>query len=86
MPSIMDTPELREFVETHDLTIELPQTHHTHSGFWRRLAHKITTCLNYSRPCKRHAPSCNPLRSFETPMDMLAREHPSLSVYALAFI
>jgi len=85
MPSIMDAPELCEFVETNDLKIEQPQTHHTRPGFWRRLAHKIATGLNH-RPCKRHTPSCNTLRTFETPMDVLAREHPSLSVYALAFI
>jgi hypothetical protein len=84
MPSIIDAPELCEYIETHDLTIERPQCH-ARPGFWRRLAHKITTGLYY-RPCKRHAPSCSAPRSFETPMDLLVREHPSLSVYALAFI
>jgi hypothetical protein len=85
MPSIMDVPELHEFVETHDLTIERPQVHHTRPGFWRMLVHKITTD-QYRRPWKRPAPSCSAPRSFDTPMDLLVREHPSLSVYALALI
>jgi hypothetical protein len=37
MPSVMDAPELSEYVETHDLTIEreLPQPRRAHPGFWR---------------------------------------------------
>jgi hypothetical protein len=85
MPSIMDAPELSEFVATHDLTIERPQARHARLGFWRMLAHKITTGL-YHRPWKRHAASCSASRSFDTPMDVLVREHPSLSIYALALI
>jgi hypothetical protein len=81
----MDAPELNEFVETHDLTIERPQARHARPGFWHMLVHKITTGL-YHRPLKWHAPSCSVPCSFDTPMDMLVREHPSLSVYALALI
>jgi hypothetical protein len=85
MPSVMHAPELHEYVETHNLTIERPQVRHARPGFWRMLAHKITTGL-YHRPCKRHALSCRTPRPCETPMDWLVREHPSLSVYALALI
>jgi hypothetical protein len=85
MPSIMDAPELHEFVETHDLTIEWPQARHARPGFWHRLAHKITTGLYY-RPFKRYTPSCSASQLAETSIDRLVREHPSLSVYALSLI
>jgi len=81
----MDTPELREFVETHDLTIEQPRARLARPDFWHVLAHKITTGLYY-RPFKRHVPSCSAPEVIETAMDRLVREHPSLSIYALSLI
>ena len=88
MPSVMDAPELVEYVETHDLTIEIlerPQPHQAPPRFWRTLAHKITTHLTPTQR-ERHAPLCSAPRPFEAPMDRLVREHPSLAVYALALI
>jgi hypothetical protein len=91
MPSVMDAPELDieiEDVETHDLTIETikrPPTRRVRSEFWRALARGIIT---YLTPTRRawHAPSCHVSHRFETPMDRLVREHPSLAIYALAMI
>jgi hypothetical protein len=86
MPVVIDTPELEiEHVETHDLTIEMPQTRRARPGFWRSLAHGITTYLTPT-PREWHAPACSVRRPFETPMDRLVREHPSLSIYALATV
>lgn len=86
MSAVIDTPELDiEHVETHDLTIEMPQTHRARPGFWRSLVHGIATYLTPT-PCERQAPSCGAPRPGETPLDQLIREHPSLSVYALAII
>jgi len=86
MPAVIDTPELElEHVETHDLTIETPQTRRARPGFWRSLAHGITTYLTPT-PRQWHAPSCSVCRPFETSIDRLVREHPSLSVYALAIV
>ena len=86
MPAVIDTPELEiEHVETHALTIEMPQTRGVRPGFWRSLAHGITTYLT-PRPREWHAPSCSVRRPFETPIDRLVREHPSLSAYALAIV
>src|SRR5262245_8240396 len=86
MPAVIDTPELElEHVETHDLTIEMPQTRRARPGFWRCLAHGITAYLTPT-PREWHAPSCCVHHPFETPMDRLVREHPSLSVYALAVV
>jgi hypothetical protein len=88
MPSVMDAPELVEYVETHDLTIETierPQPSRVRPGFWHSLGHKITRDLT-STHHERHAPVCSARRPFEAPMDRLVREHPSLSVYALALI
>ena len=82
MPSVIDAPELSEYVETHDLTIETlerPQIRRARPGFWRTLAHTITRHLP-------PAPACNTRRPVETPMDWLVRENPSLAVYALALI
>ena len=82
MPSVMDASELSEYVETHDLTIETserPQRRRARPGFWRTLAHTLTTHL-------LPAPACSRRRPVETPMDWLVREDPSLAVYALALI
>ena len=86
MPAVIDTPELEiEHVETHDLTIETPQTRRARPGFWRSLAHGIAMYLTPT-PREWHAPSSSAYRTGETPLDRLVREHPSLSVYALAIV
>jgi len=86
MPAIIDTHELKlEHVETHDLTIETPQTRRARPGFWRSLMQRITMYLT-ATPRERQAPACSVPRPFEAPMDQLIREHPSLSVYALALV
>jgi len=84
MPSVMDAPEVIEYVETHDLTIEreLPQPRRARPGFWRTLAHKISTHLRPT-PRRRHAPSCITPRPFETPADLLARQYPTLYIRAI---
>jgi len=89
MPSVMDAPELEiEYVKTHDLTIETlarPEPRGVRPGFWHTLVHGITAYLTPT-PRERHAPVCSLRRPFETPMDRLVREHPSLATYALAII
>ncbi len=88
MPSVMDAPELIEYVETHDLiieTLERPQPRRARPGFWRTLAHKITRYLTPTLR-QRYALVCSASRPFETPMDRLAREYPFLAAYALAII
>ena len=89
MPSVMDAPELETaYVETYDLTIETiarPEPRGVRPGFWRTLMHGITAYL-ISTPRERHAPVCSVRRPFETPMDRLVREHPSLATYVLALI
>jgi hypothetical protein len=88
MPSVMDAPELVEYVETHDLTIETierPAARRVPPGFWRTLAHGISTYLTSLRH-ERPAPSCHVSHRFETPMDRFVREYPSLAIYALAMI
>ncbi len=88
MPSVIDTPELSEqieHVETYDFNIERPQPRQTRPGFWRMLMHGITTYLTPTSR-ERHAPVCHVSRPFETPMDRLVREHPSVATYALAII
>ena len=90
MPSVLEAPELIEYVETHELTthdlhIERPQPRRAHPGFWRTLAHGITTYLT-PMPYERQAPLYSAHRPFETPMDRLVREHPSLAILALAIV
>src|SRR4029450_3687459 len=82
MPSVMDTPELSEYVETHDLTIETlerPQIRRARPGFWRTLAHTITTHLT-------PAPACSTRRPVETSLDWLGRGQPALAGSARALI
>lgn len=83
MSTMLDTPEVFEHVETDNLPIERPQTRGARPGFWRALAHGVTTSLTPTLR-ERHAPSYRATRPFETPTDRLVREYPSLSAYALA--
>jgi hypothetical protein len=86
MSAVIDTPELEiEHVETHDLTIERPQTRRARPGVWRSLAHGIATYL-IPTPREGQVPSCGTPRPGETPLDRLVQEHPSLAVYALAIV
>ena len=84
MPSVMETSELVEYVETHDLkieTIEQPQPRRAHPGFWRTLAQKITHFLPLTSR-KQHVSSYHVHRPFETPADQLARQYPTLYIRA----
>jgi len=84
MPSVMDAPELMEYVETHDFAIETldrPQPRRTRPGFWRTYAHRIATHL-IPRRRERPVPSYRARQSFETPADLLAREYPTLYLRA----
>ncbi len=90
MPSVLDVPELIDYVETHELTlheltIERPKPRKARPGFWRTLGQKLTPHLP-PLPQKRHAPSCSVPRPFETPMDRMVREHRWISILALAGI
>jgi hypothetical protein len=90
MPSVLDDPELIEYVDTHEfttheITIERPQPRGTRPGFWHTLVHEITKHLTRT-PHVRQTPSCSTRHPFEAPMDRLIREHPSLSLLALAII
>jgi len=84
MPSVMDAPELSEYVETHDLTIETlerPEPRRARRGFWRTLAH---TLAGYCTPThQQYASSCHAPRPFETPADQLARQYPTLYLRAM---
>jgi hypothetical protein len=88
MPSVMDAPELMEYVETHALTLETlgrPQPRRARPGFWRTLAQKITQDLTPTLR-QRYTPVGSVSRPFEPPMDRLARESPVLAASALAII
>jgi hypothetical protein len=84
MPSVMDAPELVEYVETHDLTIETLEWSHARRvrpGFWRSLAQKVARYFT-STPRQQHKSSCHAPRPFETPADQLARQYPTLYISA----
>jgi hypothetical protein len=76
MPSVTDAPELIEYVETHDLTIETlerPQPRRATPGFWHSVAQKIARFFT-TTPHTQHASACHTPRPFETPADQLARQ------------
>jgi len=90
MPAVIDTPERIDLeqiddVKPYDLTRERSRARLARPGFWRILAHRITTSLT---PCShaRRTPGCHVSRPFEAPIDRVIREHPSLSIYAFAII
>ena len=84
MPPVIDTPN-DDHIDAHILQSEQPQARGARPGFWRSLAHGITTYLTPT-PRERHAPVCSTCRPFEAPMDRLVQESPSLSLLALAII
>lgn len=85
MPSVCTTPELIAHVETPAILREHLQARRARLGFWRTLVHRITTHIPHTLR-EQQAPACTACRPFETPMDQLVREHPSLSVCVLATI
>ena len=84
MPPVIDTPN-DDHIDAHILQSEQPQARGARPGFWRSLAHGITTAL-IPTPRERHAPVCRTYRPFELPMDRLVQESSSLSLLALAII
>ena len=85
MPPVIDTTNYDQ-VEVHTLESERPQARGARPGFWRSLAHGITTYLTPTPPREWPMPFCSARRPFETPMDRLVRESSSLSLLALAII
>jgi hypothetical protein len=88
MPASIETHDLEtEHVETYDVSLAGPPplARQTRRGCWRTLVHGITTYLTLTRH-ERHAPLCRVSRPFETPMDRLVREHPSLAIKVLTMI
>jgi hypothetical protein len=90
MPAVIDTPERIDLeqiddVEPYALTRERPLARLARPGFWRILAHRITSLLT-PRSHARRTPVCHVSRPFEAPIDRVIREHPSLSIYAFAII
>jgi hypothetical protein len=86
MPSVMDAPELVEYVETHDLTIETlaqPQPRRARPGFWHTLGHRIAGYFTPA-PRKQIASSCHAPRPVETPAELFARQYPTLYLRALS--
>jgi hypothetical protein len=88
MPAVIDTSEVVEreeyaLYEEHDLYTEQPQVHVARSGFWH-------TVLQYVKRHRVHKPhgmlssSHGSLHPIETPVDMLARQYPSLYIRAYA--
>jgi hypothetical protein len=85
MSSVCATTELTTHVETPAILTEPPQERSAHLGFWRTLVCRLTAHIPHAvhvRPAPMHMAR----RRFETPMDQLVVEHPSLSVYVLATI
>ncbi len=82
MLSVIDTPEIGEH-EEHDLYEEQPQVRTTHPGFWHTVVH-------YVRRHRVHTPQGTPsssrvsLHPFETPVELWARQYPSLYLQAFA--
>lgn len=85
MPAICATPALVQYVTTPANFSEQPQVRRVSRGFWRRLALKMSSHPEQT-PQARYVPAYQVQRAFEAPLDRSMREHPSLSLYALAII
>jgi hypothetical protein len=84
MPPVIDTLN-DDHVDAHTLARARPQARGARPGFWRSLTHGITLSLTPT-PCEWPESVCSVRRPFETPMDRLVQEHPSLSLLALAIL
>jgi len=84
MLPVIDTPN-DDHSDAQTLQSERPQAQGARPGFWRSLAHGITTSLTPT-PREPHAPVGRTCRPFEPPMDRLVQESSSLSLLALAII
>jgi hypothetical protein len=85
MPAVMDTPEHITNLDTPAHLKERPRVRGARPGCWRTLRRGITRLLT-PLPREWHVPPSSVRHSFETPMDRLVREYPSISVYALAIV
>jgi len=82
MLSVIDTPEVGEH-EEHDLYDEQPQARAAYRGFWYTVVqyirrHRVHTLQ--STPSSSHVS----LHPFETPVELWARQYPSLYLQAFA--
>jgi hypothetical protein len=82
MPSVLDIHELDEHIDIYPIPAERPQAHEAASGFWHTLAqyvghlqaiklHRTPRCRDFSAP------------QIETSVELLARQYPSLYLYAM---
>ena len=85
MPSVLDTPTHIASVETPNLSAARSQARHAPLECLQTLMHRVARPMIHP-PRAKQAPSGEVHRPFETSMDRLAREYPSLSVYALALM
>ena len=85
MSTVMDTPERIADLEAPAHLKERSRVRDTHLGCWRTLKRGITRLLT-PLPSEWHVPPSSVRHSFETPMDRLARQSPSLALYALSII
>jgi len=83
MPAILDAPEVLDY-EEHDLSEAQPQLRPARAGFWRTLVQYLR---RQSVHRGRYTPSSHrSMHTGETPVDLLARQYPTLCIQAYAGI
>jgi hypothetical protein len=83
MPAVLDTPEVMDS-ETYDLPEAHPQVCPDRAGFWQM----VMQSMRQQRVRRFHrTPSSRlPVQKFEAPVDLLARQYPTLFIQAYAGI
>lgn len=85
MSSMLDAPTSVEDFDLDELTTEPLPERGARVGFWRTLAQKLT----FRRPLEpraRYTRAWSEPYAYDTPMNRMVREYPSLSVEALSII
>ena len=83
MPAVLDVPEVMDY-ETHEIPAAHPQVRPARAGFWRTLVQYMSG--HNVRRFHRSLSSPRAVYTCEAPVDLLARQYPTLCIQAYAGI
>ena len=80
MPSVLTTSTLIDHIDVHDLPITPPHVRGDQQGFWRTLAQHVAWPRVQKTYRRQHPYVVS--RQLETPVELLARQYPTLYLHA----
>jgi hypothetical protein len=80
MPSVVAPSTLLDYIDVHDLPTTPSRARQARRGFWRTLVHYATR--SRARKTSRRPPRCTTSHQIDTPAELLARQYPTIYLYA----